>query len=395
MSVSGAVQRRPSATRQVATIQIEPTENGVVTVEHLTTELARLWAQVGREFEAAGGHPPIHTSILTLVIVARGALELRLALSTLHELAENQPSRAIVIHITPAGGQLSATVSAHCGLRDQKFPTCYDVVEVSAPSDKLLALPSLLEPLQLPDVPVFLWWVGEIDFAGDGFQRLTRLAERIVIDSSSFEDPSAALLEYARYMRSNQNNCTVTELNWARCTSWRELLAQSFDNPVTRPLLGAIQHIEVNFDADAETQALLLVGWVGSRLGWTPLEARRSGATMSLTARNSAGALVKMILNRQSSAGVGLRAVRVLATKGQEGTRITLRRHSAELAAVSLETAGMPRQERVVHDARARLSDLIGSELLIQSRERVFEEALGCAAEFLEMLEGGDGTDHH
>ena len=51
-------------------------------------------------------------------------------------------------------------------------------------------------------------------------------------------------------------------------------------------------------------------------------------------------------------------------------------------------------QERVVHDAQARLSDLVGAELLVQSRERVFEEALGCAAEFLEMLEGGDGTDH-
>jgi hypothetical protein len=89
-----------------------------------------------------------------------------------------------------------------------------------------------------------------------------------------------------------------------------------------------------------------------------------------------------------------LRAVRLLATRGHEGTRITIRRRTADLAAVSIETAGMPRQERIVHDERARLADLVGAELLVQSRERVFEEALGCAAEFLEMLEGGDGTDH-
>jgi glucose-6-phosphate dehydrogenase assembly protein OpcA len=258
----------------------------------------------------------------------------------------------------------------------------------------LRALPSLLEPLQLPDVPVFLWWMGEVDFAAPEFDRLSSLAERIIIDSSSFDDASAALLEYARYMRANQTNCTITELNWARCTSWRELIAQSFDNPITRPLLDGLQHIEVDFDAVAEAQALLLVGWLGSRLGWTPIAATRNGATLSLTARNRAGVHVNMDLNRQSSAGIGLRAVRLLATRGHEGTRITVRRRTADLAAVSIETAGMPRQERVVHDAQARLSDLVGAELLVQSRERVFEEALGCAAEFLEMLEGGDGTDH-
>jgi glucose-6-phosphate dehydrogenase assembly protein OpcA len=382
------------AAQPMAQIQIRPEGDDEVTVAHLTNELGRLWAHVTEQVEQAAGHPPVHTSILTLVIVARGASELRTATTTLHELAENQPSRAVVIEITRAGGQLGADLSAHCKLQDPSRPTCYDVIQLRAPHDQLQALPSLLEPLQLPDIPVFLWWVGEVDFDAPEFTRLTRMSERMIIDSASFEDASTALLDYARYMRANEANCTVTELNWARSTSWRELIAQSFDHPVTRPLLDAVQHIEIDYDTVAEAQALLLVGWIGSRLGWTPVAARRSGATMSLTARNRAGAAVNMDLNRQSSAGVGLRAVRLLAARGQEGTRITVRRRSADLAAVSIETAGMPRQERIVHDARARLADLIGSELLVQSRERVFEEALGCAAEFLEMLEGGDGTDH-
>lgn len=382
-----------TAPLRVAQVQITPEAGGLVTVDHLTTELARLWSRVTQQIEATEGHTPLHTNILTLVIVARGAAELRLAHATLDELAEHLPSRVIVVDIRAAGGQIEAELSAHCLLHRSEHPMCYDVVEIHAPSDQLQALPSLLEPVQMPDVPVFLWWVGEVNFASREFNRVTMLAERVMIDSSSYDDASAALLAYARYMRVNDSSCTITDLNWARSTSWRELIAQSFDNPMTRPLLGALQHIEVDFDPVAEAQALLLVGWLGSRLGWTAHAARRSGSTLSLTARAASGMAINMDLNRQSSAGIGLRAVRLLATRGQEGTRITVRRRTAELATVSIETAGMPRQERVVHDARPRQSDLIGSELLIHSRERVFEDALGCAAEFLEMLEGPGGPD--
>jgi hypothetical protein len=36
----------------------------------------------------------------------------------------------------------------------------------------------------------------------------------------------------------------------------------------------------------------------------------------------------------------------------------------------------MPRQERIVRDRQPRLHELIGSELLIHTRDHVFDEAL-------------------
>ena len=362
-------------------------------VSNLAPELARLWAQVTAEIEAAAGHPPVHTNVLTLLVVAQGSAEIRMARQVLHQLAENLPSRAVVVEIVRPGGELGAQLSAHCVVTDPALPTCYDVIEVRAPRDQIDALPSLLEPIQLPDVPLFLWWVGEVEFGGDDFNRMMTLAERVMIDSSAFEDVAGALLAYARHLEATAATCTTTDLNWARSTSWRELIAQSFDNPMTRSLLGAIQHIEIDYDPEGESQALLLTGWLGSRLGWTPKAATRGHATTSLVARGANGGEIYIDLNRQSSAGVGLRAVRLLATRGQESVRITVRRRSEELAAVAIELPGMPRQERVVHDARPRLADLVGSELLIRTRERVFEDALGCAAEFLTMLEGTHGPN--
>jgi hypothetical protein len=57
------------------------------------------------------------------------------------------------------------------------------------------------------------------------------------------------------------------------------------------------------------------------------------------------------------------------------------------LAIASLEMAGLPRQERVLLDPRPRIPDLIGAELLILTRDRLFHEALGCAVEYLKRLD--------
>jgi len=105
-------------------------------------------------------------------------------------------------------------------------------------------------------------------------------------------------------------------------------------------------------------------------------------------ARSARGGDVNIVLNRQSSVSVGLRSVRLLAGSGRHNTRITVRRRGERLAAVAIETAGMPRQERIVTDeGKPTLADLISAELLLHTRDRVFEEALENAAEYLERLD--------
>src|SRR5438094_907659 len=70
----------------------------------------------------------------------------------------------------------------------------------------------------------------------------------------------------------------VTDFNWTRITPWRELVMQFFDVPAGRPFLDRITGIRVGFAVDADgreihpSQALLFVGWLASRLGWTAVE---------------------------------------------------------------------------------------------------------------------------
>lgn len=350
-----------------------------VSVDHISHELTRLWADISRQVEEKSGHIPLRTSILTLVVVARGRLEMRTAHDVLHKLAEQLPSRAIVIEIGKPGTTFDASISANCRMLTAGRATCYEVIEIRAPSDRLNAIPSLLVPLELYDVPSFMWWVGDADFNSPSFLRLSQSAERIIIDSSRFDAAPDALAEYEAFLESIDVGCTGTDLTWARTTSWRELIAQSFDHPLTQGLLDRIQRVEIGFDPSAEAQALLIAGWLATRLNWSISDATATTneTTIRLRSRTSN---VTVTLTNTSAAGVGLRSVRILAGAGGRTARIAIRRRSDDLAAVAIEAAGMPRQERIVRDRQLQLHELIGKELLIHTRDHVFGEALDFVA---------------
>jgi glucose-6-phosphate dehydrogenase assembly protein OpcA len=372
-------------------IDIDESDSRIVSADSVTKELSRVWSNISQQVEERSGQLPLRTSILTLVVVARGRLESRIAHDTLHQLVEHMPSRAIVIEIGKPSTPFDASVTGHCQYLEGGQAACYEIIELRSPEDRISALPSLLVPLELFDVPSFMWWVGGFDFTSAEFQRLASSAERIIIDSSRFDSALDALSSYHRFLQETDATCTGTDLNWARSTSWRELIAQSFDHPGTQALLEDILRIEAAYDPEAEAQALLIVAWIASRLNWRLTAAERTTEGIALLLGKPQGGDAQVILVRQIGTGVGLRAIRILAGGRERNTRITVRRRSADLAAVSIETAGMPRQDRVVRDAPPRLCDLLGKELLIHTRDRVFDEALDFVAGIVDQLRSQHG----
>jgi glucose-6-phosphate dehydrogenase assembly protein OpcA len=351
-----------------------------ISVDRISQELGRLWGDISQEVEQRTGQFPLRTSILTLVIIAHGKTQIRIAHETLHELVEQLPSRVIVVEVHEPGSALDASVAGHCRYLDSGHSTCYEVIEIHSSPERLVAVPSMLSPLELHDVPAFMWWVGEVDFTSPTFLKLSASAERLIIDSSRFESALDALASYEKFLCETDTACSGTDLTWARTNPWREIIAQAFDHPATLELLPAIQTVDLSFDPSAETQALLLVGWLASRLGWTFDRSARDGATLTMWIRKPDGAEVIATLNRQASTGIGLRAVRILASTGNQTLRVTARRQSEDLLVTSMEWPGTPRQDRVSRVNRPRQSDLIGQELLIHQRDQLFHDALEFAA---------------
>src|SRR3989442_542739 len=60
----------------------------------------------------------------------------------------------------------------------------------------------------------------------------------------------------------------VVDLAWLRSTPWRERVAATFDPPALRPELRTISAVTVRHNPDSTAAALLLIGWLASRLSW-------------------------------------------------------------------------------------------------------------------------------
>jgi glucose-6-phosphate dehydrogenase assembly protein OpcA len=136
-------------------------------------------------------------------------------------------------------------------------------------------LPSAALPLLAPDLSTFLWWRNAPRVSDRLLDKLLRASDRLIIDSAEFTNPANELLEIHKlFSEADYRHVGVSDLNWARLTFWRELLADFYDVGPYRSLLDSIDSVRVDYVAPelAETavapQALFIAGWLASRLGW-------------------------------------------------------------------------------------------------------------------------------
>jgi glucose-6-phosphate dehydrogenase assembly protein OpcA len=105
---------------------------------------------------------------------------------------------------------------------------------------------------------------------------LLHLSQVILVDSVNEFDARSAV----ERARSLAEEAYVVDLAWLRSTPWRERVAATFDPRDMRNLLSAISGVTVRYRPDSEASALLFVGWLGSRLGWTVRPLLGSGAEL-------------------------------------------------------------------------------------------------------------------
>jgi len=181
----------------------------------------------------------------------------------------------------------------------------------------------------------------------------------------------------------------ITDLNWARLTHWRELVAQFFDVPIWRPFLDGITGIRVGFAVDMDgrdihpSQALLLLGWLASRLGWQPVEALAPAEAGGLLFRmqRADGAAVMVRLRPRFERGLDagdVSGVRIQAVIGKATAEFVVKRAPDERHATATAIVDdVVRAERVVPLPALGIRELLGEELAIAGNDHVYEAALG------------------
>ena len=172
-------------------------------------------------------------------------------------------SRTIVCAVQRDRETLDATVSVAAEAQhDPHTPVALrELVVVTCGERHLAHLDTIVDPLVVTDLATVLWAPhGHISQVG----ALLRLAQVVLCDSVDDPDVGEALRQASMLER----QAYVVDLAWLRSTPWRERVAASFDPAYLRPELRAISGLTIRHHPDSGAAALLLVGWLASRLDW-------------------------------------------------------------------------------------------------------------------------------
>jgi hypothetical protein len=168
-------------------------------------------------------------------------------------LAERHPSRTIVLFPLSGDGGLEGEVDVELFARGAGRGVCTDTIRIRLHGTSAAHPASVVEPLLIPDLPVFLRWRGLPPFGDSAFEELVETVDRLIIDSTEWPGlptPYASLAEVF-------DRVAVSDIAWARTSRWRPMLASLW------PQIAEVKKIKVTGTL-AQTQ--LLAGWLRSRL---------------------------------------------------------------------------------------------------------------------------------
>jgi glucose-6-phosphate dehydrogenase assembly protein OpcA len=339
-------------------------------VQAVEDELTALWTANANDKDDEGAI--VRARVLNLLVYVTDEETLKRTDETVFDVAAVHPCRVILMleQKEKAAKDIEAFVSSRCHLGGSgKRHLCIEQVTMRASGNFADELPSAALPLLVPDLPSFLWWRGGFDFDDPVFKTLSRAVERIVIDSAAMNENE--LLNLTKVF--NQKGVgAISDLNWARLTEWRSIIASLFDSPEHRVLLNHITNIEISYSNTA--RAFLITGWLASRLGW---EMFRKEKNKFIFNKGSENISVVLVPN-------GLSSIKLMT---KDGTAFFV---SLDKAISYFEMSVTSNEDKTSNALACRKEDdtsLLTNELNLLYRDRIYEKTL--LAVFLGMRDEG------
>jgi glucose-6-phosphate dehydrogenase assembly protein OpcA len=392
-------------------IQLEKT----LDVEVVEGQLAELWKQIAGETSEDDVAVMRARVANLLVFVTNDSLlnevhEMMLDLTAIH------PSRVLMmlgLYEAP-DRDIEMSVESYCQTdkRTGARRLCCEEVILNAQGSFVSELPSAALPLLVSDLSTFLWWRHTVQTTDKVFGSLLRAADRLVIDSAEFADTGRDLDEVNQlFTRGHSSHVGISDLNWARLTSWRGLLADFYDVAAYETWLDNIDHVRVDYvgpERDPESvapQALLIAGWLASRLGWEladdrPIQGRNQTLSFNFMTetrgssptirKGSGGRAIKLGLNRvdRGERKPGTLAQVELSSRAESGgepASFVVARSADNLHLLTEAKLGASVQRGRVLPVRNRsAAQLLSREMEILCNDQIYEEAVAMAARMID-----------
>lgn len=359
-----------------------------VSLEEIEDELDQIW-QANRTGE--DGAIATRATTFTMVIYESEAKPQNSEVA--EAIAAANPCRIITLY--PEAGEdegVSAQVSAYCPIQKQGSNSlvCCEYINLTGAPTALERIAGMISALMLSELPKFLWWKDIPAPESSLFQRLADSSDIIIVDSSSFAEPEAELQAIGQVLEEER---VFADLNWRRLSAWQELTAEAFDPPERRSALTEVDRVTIDYEQGNPAQALMFLGWLASRLKWTPIAYEYEGGDYDIRR-------VKFTTDEQKEVEAELAGIPVEAGD-IPGDLISLRLSSTNLEAdcctvLCSETTGCMRMEagggaqscriqQVTPLFDQKTEQLLTQQLQRWGREVLYEESMARTYEMLKL----------
>jgi glucose-6-phosphate dehydrogenase assembly protein OpcA len=290
------------------------------TPDAIEAALRELLTQRAQSHRARVDGGLVQARVLNMIVFVESRFTAETA-TRLRGVGRYDASRTVLLAYEPDREQLDArvTVSSEDDPGDGGLELLRETVIVEIGKRHLDDLATIADPLVLSDLPTLLWSPHSDPPAADA---LLELAQATLIDSVSGHARSQS-----DWRAAIERACGLTEqlyvvdLAWLRSTPWRERVAATFDRRPMRCELASLNALTVRHHPDSTVAAMLLVGWLASRLGWEldrakPLKPAHDAARLGAHA-NAAGRDIEVRLESAPALQVpGLESVELASASG-------------------------------------------------------------------------------
>lgn len=328
---------------------------------------------------AAYDESSIRLRVLNFVAFAREPTGVERFREVMGALPQRYPCRGILAVAAPGQEQLNASISAGfwrsaSGARH----VCSEEVRLVGSADQEPELASAVLALLVPELPVAIWLMDAPDLGGRMSREILETADRVFFDTAGQADAADVFDHILRAGR--EFELELCDLAWGRIATWRELVAQFFDGHDGMRELSQIQSIEVDGGSPRlSSEALLLAGWLVSRLGLSLAYLAPSGGRIEATLYDGTRGVTLRVARGPDGGAAPLREVRIRTA----GALLSVGIHpeSAHMH-VREERHGAP-SHRTVASVPGDDASAIAAALDDRADPAIYAEALGSALALL------------
>jgi glucose-6-phosphate dehydrogenase assembly protein OpcA len=345
-----------------------------IDVVAIEKELKKLWSDMSKQ---KGQKEAVTRSCVhNLIVYAPGERSDAEVNAVVADVTVQNPGRVFIVLPEPSSSEKksNAWVSAQCyqtsGSRQQ---ICCEQIMMRVQGEAIKEIASILDPLTVPDLPTFVWWRAPLT-QGPPFEDLLEFADRTIVDTAV--DQNANLHDVAQILIRNIPECALTDLNWARLTIWRELVARLFDAPDTKNQLREINRVEISAEQPLSFRPLFLASWFGSRLGWKiNSKIEKQGKSVHFQCMNNVNRPVDVLIYKREHSEIhrNLESVKIQTESSsfsvhrtEEFFHLEVSDHSSGKILCSEDRKAHPQTE----------ADLLRTEVQILGRDNAYEQAL-------------------